>query len=85
MLVWKIYCLCPGRPSGSDCDEQYRKLPNQISSLAGMKSVSPNPRAESELRVSLVDNGLVGPYSATVLVTLPSAPDHRPQRLASAR
>ncbi|GFX23400.1 hypothetical protein TNCV_4937151 [Trichonephila clavipes] len=34
---------------------------------------------------SLVNNGLVGPYSATVLVTLPSAPDHRPPRLASAR
>ncbi|GFT13270.1 hypothetical protein TNCV_4077231 [Trichonephila clavipes] len=27
------------------------------------------PRAESDLRVSLQDNGLVGPYSATVLVT----------------
>ncbi|GFT20328.1 hypothetical protein TNCV_1009291 [Trichonephila clavipes] len=40
---------------------------------------------ESDLRVSLVNNGLVGPYSATVLVTLPSAPDHRPPRLASAR
>ncbi|GFW83357.1 hypothetical protein TNCV_2544551 [Trichonephila clavipes] len=40
---------------------------------------------ESDLRVSLVNNGLVGPYSATVLVTLPSAPDHRPPHLASAR
>ncbi|GFX87810.1 hypothetical protein TNCV_2190861 [Trichonephila clavipes] len=40
---------------------------------------------ESDLRVSLVNNGLVGPYSATVLVTLPSAPDHRPPRLESAR
>ncbi|GFV99860.1 hypothetical protein TNCV_5082201 [Trichonephila clavipes] len=28
-----------------------------------------NPRAESDLRVSLLDNGLVGPYSDTVLVT----------------
>ncbi|GFS98273.1 hypothetical protein TNCV_4903171 [Trichonephila clavipes] len=28
-----------------------------------------SPRAESDLRVSLLDNGLVGPYSATVLVT----------------
>ncbi|GFW54587.1 hypothetical protein TNCV_5109611 [Trichonephila clavipes] len=27
------------------------------------------PRADSDLRVSLLDNGLVGPYSATVLVT----------------
>ncbi|GFS53337.1 hypothetical protein TNCV_1327001 [Trichonephila clavipes] len=27
------------------------------------------PRAESDLRVSLLDNGLVGPYSDTVLVT----------------
>ncbi|GFX60298.1 acetoacetyl-CoA synthetase [Trichonephila clavipes] len=41
--------------------------------------------AESDLRVSLVDNGLVGPYSATVLVTLSSAPDHRPPRLSSHR
>ncbi|GFY03977.1 hypothetical protein TNCV_1197561 [Trichonephila clavipes] len=40
---------------------------------------------ESDLRVSLVNNGLVGPYSATVLVILPSAPDHRPPRLESAR
>ncbi|GFW65724.1 hypothetical protein TNCV_892141 [Trichonephila clavipes] len=40
---------------------------------------------ESDLRVSLVNNGLVGPYSATVLVTLPSAPDHRPPHLAFAR
>ncbi|GFW53249.1 hypothetical protein TNCV_4709831 [Trichonephila clavipes] len=40
---------------------------------------------ESDLRVSLVNNGLVDPYSATVLATLPSAPDHRPPRLASAR
>ncbi|GFU50663.1 hypothetical protein TNCV_2689521 [Trichonephila clavipes] len=42
-----------------------------------------NPRAESDLRVSLLDNGLVGPYSDTVLVTS-SAPDHRPARLESA-
>ncbi|GFV90119.1 hypothetical protein TNCV_4378351 [Trichonephila clavipes] len=40
---------------------------------------------ESDLRVSLVNNELVGPYSATVLVTLPPAPDHRPPRLESAR
>ncbi|GFW14203.1 hypothetical protein TNCV_3547921 [Trichonephila clavipes] len=40
---------------------------------------------ESDLRVSLVNNGMVGPYSATVLVTLPSAPDHRPPRLESVR
>ncbi|GFS74273.1 hypothetical protein TNCV_3279671 [Trichonephila clavipes] len=45
----------------------------------------PHPRAESDLRVSLVDNGLVGPYTATVLVPLSSAPNHRPPRLASAR
>ncbi|GFS88827.1 hypothetical protein TNCV_1000391 [Trichonephila clavipes] len=38
-----------------------------------------------DLRVSLVNNGLVGPYSATVLVTLPSVLDHRPPRLESAR
>ncbi|GFT86443.1 uncharacterized protein TNCV_3259421 [Trichonephila clavipes] len=41
--------------------------------------------AESDLRVSLVDNGLEGPYLATALVPLSSAPDHRPPRLASAR
>ncbi|GFU90516.1 hypothetical protein TNCV_2574491 [Trichonephila clavipes] len=40
---------------------------------------------ESDLRVSLVNNRLVCPYSATVLVALPSAPDHRPPRLESAR
>ncbi|GFW97994.1 hypothetical protein TNCV_1806451 [Trichonephila clavipes] len=53
-----------------------------------MRSGSQQPRSwsvESDLRVSLVNNGLVGPYSATVLVTLPSAPDHRPPRLESAR
>ncbi|GFV11134.1 hypothetical protein TNCV_2718781 [Trichonephila clavipes] len=40
---------------------------------------------ESDLRVSLVNNGLVGPYLATVLVTLSSTPDHRPPCLESAR
>ncbi|GFV00831.1 uncharacterized protein TNCV_1386461 [Trichonephila clavipes] len=40
---------------------------------------------EIDLRVSLVNNGLVGPYSATILVALSSAPDHRPPRLESAR
>ncbi|GFU99510.1 hypothetical protein TNCV_4763711 [Trichonephila clavipes] len=33
---------------------------------------------ESDLRVSFVNNGLVGPDSATVLVALSSAPDPRP-------
>ncbi|GFX30775.1 hypothetical protein TNCV_1181531 [Trichonephila clavipes] len=40
---------------------------------------------ESDLRVSLVNKGLVGPYSATVVVALSTAPDHRPPRLESAR
>ncbi|GFV18695.1 hypothetical protein TNCV_4755821 [Trichonephila clavipes] len=39
---------------------------------------------DSDLRVSLANNSLVAPYSATVLVNLSSAPDHRAQRLESA-
>ncbi|GFV00743.1 hypothetical protein TNCV_1385621 [Trichonephila clavipes] len=56
-----------------------KRVENREGSLGYSGSV------ESDLRVSLVNNGLVGPYSATVLVTLPSAPDHRPPRLVSAR
>ncbi|GFU36394.1 hypothetical protein TNCV_2002981 [Trichonephila clavipes] len=78
-------------------DDRFDELPNQTEnkSLDSCPSGSNDSSdigndnlhdsAESYLRASLVDNGLVGPYSATVLVTLPSAPDHRPPRLASAR
>ncbi|GFX12657.1 hypothetical protein TNCV_3157781 [Trichonephila clavipes] len=52
---------------------------------SGIVDDNPHDSAKSDLRVSLVDNGLVGPYSATVLVTLSSTPDHRPPRLESAR
>ncbi|GFX10983.1 hypothetical protein TNCV_512431 [Trichonephila clavipes] len=55
------------------------------SDSSGIVNDNLHTSAESDLRVSLVDNGLVGPYSATVLVTLSSAPDHRPARLESAR
>ncbi|GFW09839.1 hypothetical protein TNCV_4251681 [Trichonephila clavipes] len=48
-------------------------------------AVNLHDNVESGLRVSLVNNGLVGPYSTTALVALSSAPDHRPPRLASAR
>ncbi|GFT44943.1 hypothetical protein TNCV_4281971 [Trichonephila clavipes] len=41
-------------------------------------AVNLHDNVESDLRVSLVNNELVGPYSATVLVALSSAPDHRP-------
>ncbi|GFU57916.1 hypothetical protein TNCV_3145021 [Trichonephila clavipes] len=48
-------------------------------------AVNLHDNVESDLRVSLVNNELVGPYSATVLVALSSAPDHRPPCLESAR
>ncbi|GFX94854.1 40S ribosomal protein S15a [Trichonephila clavipes] len=59
--------------------------PSGSNDSSGIVNGNLHDSAESDLRVSLVNNGLVGPYSATVLVTLPSAPDHRPPRLASAR
>ncbi|GFT87426.1 hypothetical protein TNCV_4050721 [Trichonephila clavipes] len=59
--------------------------PSGSNDSSGIVNDNLHDSAESDLRVTLVDNGLVGPYSATVLVTLPSAPDHRPPRLASAR
>ncbi|GFX12661.1 hypothetical protein TNCV_3157821 [Trichonephila clavipes] len=52
---------------------------------SGIVDDNPHDSAKSDLRVSLVDNVLVGPYSATVLVTLSLTPDHRPPRLESAR
>ncbi|GFX53253.1 hypothetical protein TNCV_362471 [Trichonephila clavipes] len=48
-------------------------------------AVNLHDNVESDLRVSLVNNALVGRHSSTVLVALSSAPDHRPPRLASAR
>ncbi|GFY17458.1 hypothetical protein TNCV_658711 [Trichonephila clavipes] len=65
--------------------KQLRYSPSGSNDSSGIVDDNLHDSAESDLRVSLVDNGLVGPYSATVLVTLPSAPDHRPPRLASAR
>ncbi|GFW80596.1 hypothetical protein TNCV_3234481 [Trichonephila clavipes] len=62
-----------------------RLSPSGSNDSSGIVNDNLHDSAESDLRLSLVDNGLVGPYSATVLVTLPSAPDHRPPRLASAR
>ncbi|GFW15215.1 hypothetical protein TNCV_173601 [Trichonephila clavipes] len=43
-------------------------------------AVNLHDNVENDLRVSLVNNGLMDPYSATVLVALSSAPDHRPPR-----
>ncbi|GFW02272.1 hypothetical protein TNCV_2383951 [Trichonephila clavipes] len=63
----------------------YCVVPSGSNDSSGIINDNLHDSAESDLRVSLVDNGLVGPYSATVLVTLSSAPDHRPPRLASAR
>ncbi|GFT26155.1 hypothetical protein TNCV_1543721 [Trichonephila clavipes] len=68
--------LCPGSSTSAS---SVRSLNSNLHNNLRYRGV------ESDLRVSLVSNGLVGPYSATVLVTLPSAPDHRPPRLASAR
>ncbi|GFX56906.1 hypothetical protein TNCV_3566781 [Trichonephila clavipes] len=62
-----------------------RLSPSGSNDSSGIVNDNLHDSAKSDLRVSLVDNGLVGPYSATVLVTLSSAPDHRPPRLASAR
>ncbi|GFU89368.1 hypothetical protein TNCV_1783501 [Trichonephila clavipes] len=59
--------------------------PSGSNDSSGIVNDNLHDSAKSDLRVSLVDNGLVGPYSATVLVTLSSAPDHRPPRLESAR
>ncbi|GFY03478.1 retrovirus-related Pol polyprotein from transposon 17.6 [Trichonephila clavipes] len=63
--------------------------PGSSTSASSVRSLNSNLHnnlryrgVESDLRVSLVNNGLVGPYSATVLVTLSSAPDHPPPRLA---
>ncbi|GFX17906.1 hypothetical protein TNCV_2293541 [Trichonephila clavipes] len=64
---------------------QIQRIPSGSNDSSGIVNDNLRDSAKSDLRVSLVDNGLVGPYSATVLVTLSSAPDHRPPRLASAR
>ncbi|GFX70453.1 hypothetical protein TNCV_4473871 [Trichonephila clavipes] len=65
--------------------KQVRLSPSGSNDSSGIVNHNLHDSAESDLRVSLVDNGLVGPYSATVFVTLSSAPDHRPPRLESAR
>ncbi|GFU43089.1 hypothetical protein TNCV_109141 [Trichonephila clavipes] len=62
-----------------------RLSPSGSNDSSGIVNDNLHDSAKSDLRVSLVDNGLVGPYSATVLVTPSSAPDHRPPGLASAR
>ncbi|GFU54718.1 putative transposable element [Trichonephila clavipes] len=69
---------------GSPMPEIIFKIPSGSNDSSGIVNDNLHDSAESDLRVSVVDNGLVGPYSATVLVTLSSAPDHRPPRLASA-
>ncbi|GFU06613.1 hypothetical protein TNCV_3702191 [Trichonephila clavipes] len=61
-----------------------RLSPSGSNNSSGIVNDNLHDSAESDLRISLVDNRLVSPYSATVLVTLPSTPDHRPPRLASA-
>ncbi|GFS61561.1 uncharacterized protein TNCV_4312481 [Trichonephila clavipes] len=60
-------------------------IPSGSNGSSGIVNDNLHDSAECDLRVSLVVNGLVGPYSATVLVTLSSAPDYRPPRLESAR
>ncbi|GFW51423.1 hypothetical protein TNCV_4603731 [Trichonephila clavipes] len=62
-----------------------RNCPGSSTSASSVRSLNPDLHnnlryrgVESDLRVSLVNKGLVGPYSATVLVALSSAPDHRP-------
>ncbi|GFX23404.1 hypothetical protein TNCV_4937191 [Trichonephila clavipes] len=61
-----------------------RLSPSGFNDCSGIVNDNLHNSAKSDLRVSLVDNGLVGPYSATVLVTLYLAPDHQPPRLESA-
>ncbi|GFY05140.1 hypothetical protein TNCV_3270121 [Trichonephila clavipes] len=67
---------------GSPMPEIIFKIPGSSTSASSVRLLHNNLRY---LHVSLVNNGLVGRYSATVLVTLSSAPDHRPPRLESAR
>ncbi|GFU74548.1 hypothetical protein TNCV_550871, partial [Trichonephila clavipes] len=50
-------------PGSSTCSSRVRSLNSDLTIILRYRSV------ESDLRVSLVDNGLVGSYSATVLVT----------------
>ncbi|GFV26887.1 integrase catalytic domain-containing protein, partial [Trichonephila clavipes] len=61
----------PITPLSDDIDDLEVLTPGHFLIGRPITSISePNfPRAESDLRVSLLDNGLVGPYSATVLVT----------------
>ncbi|GFS68032.1 hypothetical protein TNCV_1362561 [Trichonephila clavipes] len=76
--------------SSSDSEDCFY-CPGSSTSASSVRSLNPNlPNnlgyrgVESDLRVSLVNNELVGP-STTVLVALSSVPDHRTPRLASAR
>ncbi|GFV13286.1 hypothetical protein TNCV_3656061 [Trichonephila clavipes] len=55
---------------------QYLQFDSGSNDSSGIVDDNLRDSAESDLRVSLVDNGWVGPYSPTVLVTLSSAPDH---------
>ncbi|GFX43827.1 hypothetical protein TNCV_4111061 [Trichonephila clavipes] len=64
---------------------QYLQFDSGSNDSSGIDDDNLRDSVESDQRVSFVNNGLVGPYSVTVLVTLSSAPDNRPPRLASAR
>ncbi|GFW82402.1 hypothetical protein TNCV_3818821 [Trichonephila clavipes] len=87
-LSWTTGWWVPTRPPSSSLPSAPDHRPARLESARSILIFTIILRyrsVESDLRVSLMNNGLVGPYSATVLVTLPSAPDHRPPRLASAR
>ncbi|GFW08662.1 hypothetical protein TNCV_2776812 [Trichonephila clavipes] len=87
-LSWTTGWWVPTRPPSSSLPSAPDHRPARLESARSIlifPIILRYRSVESDLRVSLVNNGLVGPYSATVLVTLPSAPDHRPPRLASAR
>ncbi|GFW61881.1 hypothetical protein TNCV_4669061 [Trichonephila clavipes] len=73
----------PSRWCGVEVRREVRSSPSGSNDSSGIVNDNLRDSAKSDPRVSLVDNGLVGPYLATVLVTLPSAPDYRPPRLAS--
>ncbi|GFU43088.1 hypothetical protein TNCV_109131 [Trichonephila clavipes] len=68
------YCL---RKRRNGMSTSVPTFPSGSNDSSGIVNDNLHDSAESDLRVSLVDNGLVGPYSATVLVTPSSAPDHQ--------
>ncbi|GFV51751.1 hypothetical protein TNCV_1321071 [Trichonephila clavipes] len=87
-LSWTTGWWVPTRPPSSSLPSapDHRPARQESARLILIFTIILRYRSvESDLRVSLVNNGLVDPYSATVLVTLPSAPDHRPPRLESPR